>query len=300
MGHVGDEVPPLPLRLLQRIRHGVERRGQLADLAAAACLLHPHVKVAVGVGTGGLHHLRDRLDLLHGGNGAGHKRHQQDDGAEHEEQADERPPHLHQGRAVHNGQHKTQHRPVLAGHGHAHHELLLLVDAHGAAALVAVALGKGPGHDLLRHPDGLAHQPRVGGQQHVAVPVADEEVHIRHPGGHTGQRPQSVLLRGGRLVAGQQIAHRQLGDEVGPVAHLAALLGHGVVVAQGIERHAQQHHGQQHHTGAEHELPPVQAAHGTFDPLPHGLTSLQTCSPRPTRSSAPTGRRRSRSSPAGA
>ena len=75
MGHVGDEVTPLPLRLLQGVRHGVKRRGKLADLAAAG-LLHPHVKVAVGVGAGGLHHLRDGADLLRGGDGAGHERHQ--------------------------------------------------------------------------------------------------------------------------------------------------------------------------------------------------------------------------------
>ena len=284
VGHVGDEVAALPLRLLQRICHGVECRGQLADLAAAAGLLHPHVKVAAGVGPGGLHHLGDGLDLLHGRNGAGDEGNEQDDGAEHEKQADERPPHLHQRRAVHDGQHQAQHIPALVGHGHAHHELLLLVDAHGTAPLVAVFVGERRFHDLLRHPDGLAHQPRVGCQEHVALPVADQEVHVRHAGRHACQRPQRVLLCILRVVAGQQVVHRQLRDQVGPIPHLAALFLHGVVVAQGVERYTQQYHGQQHHTGAEHKLPPVQAVHGPLDPLPHGFTSLRTCSPRPTRS----------------
>jgi len=48
------------------------------------------------------------------------------------------------------------------------------------------------------------------------------------------------------------------------LAHLAAALGHGVVIAQAVKRHAQQQQRQQHHPGRQQKLLPVQ----TVEPSP--------------------------------
>ena len=182
VGHVGDEVPALPLRLRQRIRHGVEGLGQLTDLVAAVQLRDAHVEVTGGIGAGGLHHVGDGLDLPHGGDGAGQKGDQQNDGGGHQEQADKGAPHLHDLRLVHHRQHDAQQLAVLAHDGDGHGELLGgvgVVDV--AAALIQGLFRQDVIHDLLGDHDAAAHQIVVGGQQYIALGRADEEVHIRHP-----------------------------------------------------------------------------------------------------------------------
>ncbi len=89
MGHIGDKVPALALRLLQGVGHGIEGRRQLTDLTAVTGLLHPYIEIAAGIGTGRLDHLGQGLYLPHGGDKAGHERQQQDNGAGHKEQGDE-------------------------------------------------------------------------------------------------------------------------------------------------------------------------------------------------------------------
>ena len=268
MGHIGDKVPALALRLLQGVGHGIEGGRQLTDLAAVTGLLHPYIEIAAGIGTGRLDHLGQGLYLPHGGDKAGHERQQQDNGAGHKEQGDEGTPHLGQLRAVHHRQHQSQRVAVRVCHGHAHHELLFLIYAHGAAALVQSLAAQHRLGNVLGDNDGLSGQIGIRRQQDAAGGVADQEVHVRHPGGHPRQRAQSVLLIPLGILAGGEVVHGQLRHQQGAVAHLLPLFRQGVVIAQGVKGHTQQRQRQQHHAGGQHELPPVEAAGHAAYPFP--------------------------------
>ena len=80
MGHIGDKVAALPLRLCQGVCHGVKGLRQLAHLIGAVQLGDTHIEIAVGIGAGGPHHVGDGLDLPHGGKGADGKGDQQNGG----------------------------------------------------------------------------------------------------------------------------------------------------------------------------------------------------------------------------
>ena len=264
MGDVGDELASLVLGFRQGVGHVVEGRRQLADLVAAAGVLHAHVEVSGGIGPGGLDHLPDGLNLAHGGQGAGHKGDQQDDGRGHEEQADEGAPHAHQGPGVHHRQDHAHGAAVLLGDGHRHHELPDVVCAADAAAALVKALVPENGVlDLLGDGHHLASQPLVGGQQGVALVVAQEKVRLGKPG---GQGDEILQAGAGGLPAEGQIVPGHVGNELRVLAHFAAPLGHGVVIAQGIKRHAQQQKRQQHHARRQQELLPIETVEPAAEP----------------------------------
>ena len=270
VGHIGDKVPALTLRLRQRVRHGVEGLGQLTDLVAAVQLGDAHVEITGGIGAGGLHHVGDGLDLPHGGDGAGKERDQQNDGGGHQEHADEGTPHLHDLRLVHHCQHDTHQLTFAAENGNGHGELLDAVGAVDvAAALIQRLFPQNVVHDILGDGDAAAHQLLVGGQQHVALGRADEEVHIRHAGRHVRQLPQCGALVDAGVSGGGKVVGGHLGDQLGAGAHLAPLVRRGGAVAEGKEADAQQQQRQQHHTGGQRELMPVETVESPFELLDH-------------------------------
>ena len=262
MGDVGNEVAALALRLRQGVGHVVERRRQLADLIVAAGVLHADIEIPGGISPGGPGHFPDGLDLAHGGQGAGHEGNQQDDGRRHEEQADEGAPHAHQGPGVHHRQHHAHGAAVLPGHGDAHHKLLQIIcAADAAAALVKALIAQDGVLDILGHGHHLAPQALVGGQQGVSLLVAQKKVRLGKAGGQSHQVLQTGALG---LAVGGQIVPGHVGNKLRMLAHLAAALGHGVVIAQAVKRHAQQQQRQQHHPGRQQKLLPVQ----TVEPPP--------------------------------
>ena len=295
MGDVGNKVPALALRFRQRIRHGIERRGQLADLVAAVGVLHTDVKIAGGIGAGGLHHLLNRLGLAHGGQGAGHKGNEQNNGGGHEEQGNERAPDLHQLHRFHDGHHHADDGGAvfIFRHGNGHNELLIGIDAAQIGTrFVDRMLPENGLHHLVGKGDDLAHNAFIRGQQHIAAAVADQKIHIRHTGRHTRQIAQRVV-RLLILLRRDQIRRRHVGHQLGAVLHLAALFLHGIAVAQGIKGYAQQQQRQQHHAGCQQKLLPIQVLKAFFQSFHGRLTLLQTCIRRPKRFSAPTGRKHS-------
>ena len=270
MGHIGDEVPALALRLRQGVRHGVEGLGQLTDLVAAVQLGDAHVKVPRGVGTGGLHHVGDGLDLPHGGDGAGQEGDQQDDGGGHQEHADKGTPHLHDLRLVHHRQHDAQKLALVPLDRDGHGEFLDAVGtADVAAALIQALFAQNVVHDLLWDGDAAAHQILVGGQQDVALGRADEKVHVRHAGGHVRQLPQGCALVNAGVAGGGKVVGGHLSDQLGTGTHLAPLVRGGGAVAQRKEADAKQQQGQQHHTGGQRELVPVETIEFSLESFDH-------------------------------
>ena len=264
MRDVGDELASLALGFRQGVGHVVEGRRQLADLVAAAGVLHAHVEVSGGIGPGGLDHLPDGLNLAHGGQGAGHKGDQQDDGRGHEEQADEGAPHAHQGPGVHHRQDHAHGAAVLLGDGHRHHELPeVICAADAAAALVKALVPENGVLNLLGDGHHLASQPFIRGQQGVALVVAQEKVRLGKPG---GQGDEILQAGAGGLPVGGQIVPGHIGNELRVLAHFAAPLGHGVVIAQGVKRHAQQQKRQQHHARRQQELLPIETVEPAAEP----------------------------------
>ena len=269
MGDVGDEVPALALRLRQRVRHVVKARRQLADLIAPVGVLHPHVEVPGGVGPRGLHHLPDGLDLPHGGQGGDDEHQQQDNGGGHEEQADEGPPHPHDGAGVHHRQHHAD-GLVAVLNGDAHHELFGGVGtAQTAAALIQAAARQDLLRDLLRDGHHLAPQPLVRRQQGIAAVVAHQKFGVGHGATQTDEALEVFILR---LAAGLQVVHGHLSNETGPLLQLVPPLGEVIVIAQGEKGHAQQQQRQHHHAGGQGELLPVEPAE-PFLALCHHFTS---------------------------
>ena len=259
------------LRFLQRIRHRVEGRGQLADFVGSVAVLHAHVKLAAAVGARGLHHLADGLDLAHGRQRADDEGNQQNDGRGHEEQPDKRAPHLHERAVFHHGEDDTDKLTGLRVHRRDADDVLLeLVHGPQTRPPLVAALA----HDLLRDVRGqgnrFVHDLLVRGEQDVAVCVADEEVDVRDHGCHARHAHQ-VLLLIVRLAAVRCLEKRDgdAGHELRAVVHLVALFRDGVVIAQRKERHAEQQHRQQHHTGCQEKLLPVETAKALFQGCRH-------------------------------
>ena len=142
MGHIGDKVAALPLRLCQGVRHSVKRLRQLTHLIGAVQLGDTHIEIAVGIGAGGPHHIGDGLNLPHGGKGADGKGDQQNGGENNEEQAHKGPPHGQHRRLVHQGHHNAQQLASCIVHRHAHRQLFILIDAADVAAALIEGLGR--------------------------------------------------------------------------------------------------------------------------------------------------------------
>ena len=267
VGNVGDEVPALALRLLQRLRHPVEGHRQLADLVAAAVVLHADVKIPLGVEPGGLGHLPDGLDLPHGGDGADREGDHQHHHGRHQEEPQEGLPHGVHGCGGRHGEDRAQGRgPVLAQHRHAHHEAAPLIEPQ-VRLLGEVPLPEEGAHHALRQRR-LPIQALVGREEDGPVRGADEEVHVRDAGGEACE-PQHVLAPKGlglvQIVPGVDRHH------VGLLLQLLVPLPPGVVIAQGEEGRPQQGQRQQHHAGGDEHLLPVEALKMPAEKLLHAL-----------------------------
>ena len=263
MGDVGDELPPLPLRLLQALRHVVEGCGQLAQLVVPAVVVHPDVKIPLRVAAGGLHHLPDGLDLPHGGDGRGHEGDHQHHERRHEEQADEAGPHILQ-RGGDGHRVDDAHR-LLGGLPHrrdAHHEPLVGVEAVHIRAAGGDPLLQHLLRHVLRHGHHQAAEGRVRGQQHMALHIADQEIHLGDRGGEGGEILKVLLvlqLLHVQIPAVLQVAHGELTHHPGLGRQLLVLPPPGIAVAQGEEGCPQQKQRQEHHADGDEHLPPVQA-----------------------------------------
>ena len=142
MGHIGDKVAALPLRLRQGVCHGVKGLRQLAHLIGAVQFGDTHIEIAVGIGTGSPHHVGDGLNLPHGGKGADREGDQQNGGENNEEQAHKGPPHGQHCRLVHEGHHNTQQLAPCIVHGNAHRQLFIAIDAADVTASLIEGLGR--------------------------------------------------------------------------------------------------------------------------------------------------------------
>ncbi|CAN3965218.1 2-oxoisovalerate dehydrogenase subunit beta, partial [Dysosmobacter welbionis] len=317
---------PLALRLLQVLRHVVEGGRQLSQLVIPAVVVHADVEVPLRIAAGGLGHLPDGLDLPHGGDGGRHEGDHQHHERRHEEQPDEAGPHgVQRGGGGHGIDHADGVGGILAYGRNAHHEPLVGVQAVHVRAPGADALLQHLCGHLLRHSHHQPAERRIRGQQHVALHVADQEVHLGHRGSEGGQTLEVLLVL--QLLHVQvppvfQIAGGELPHHLGLGGQLPVLLAPGVVVAQGEKRNSQQKQRQEHHADGDEHLPPVQAPElvvhpfcntrdpylhetslpgfppekakvfsGGFvsSPLPRGRLPARTCTPRPTPFSAPTG-----------
>ena len=301
VGDVGDKLPALPLRLLKAFRHVVEGGRQFADLILPAVVVHADVEIALGILPGGLGHLPDGLDLPHGGDGGGHEGDHQHHKGGHQQQSRKGPPQIVNGCGGGHSEHRPQ--GFSAGgihHRHAADELLVLIDLVQAAAAGPGAVGEDLLHDGLGDVDGLACHGLIGGEEHMAVGIADQNVHLGDDGGGSRQLAELLVLLQflhGEVAPGLQIPDGQLAHRLGPHQQFVGPLAPGIVVAQGEEGNAHQHQRQGHHAHGDGHLPPVKPVEMLMEPF-HMLTSSppsdrrwsQTCSQRPRRSSGPTGR----------
>ena len=277
VGDVGDEVPALALRLLQGLRHPVEGRRQLADLVAAAVVLHADVKIPLGVEPGGLGHLPDGLDLPHGGDGADREGDHQHHHGRHQEEPQEGLPHGVHGCGGRHGEDRAQGRgPVLAQHRHAHHEAVLLIEAQVRLPGEVPLLKEGV-HHVPRQPGRLPVQGVVRGEEDGPVRGADEEVHVRDAGGKACE-PQHVLAAE-RLGLVQEIPGVDR-HHVGLLLQLLVPLPPGVVIAEGEEGRPQQGQCQQHHAGGDEHLLPVEALKMPVQEFLHALALSSVLPPR--------------------
>ena len=110
--------------------------------------------------------------------------------------------------------------------------------------------------------DGLPVQGLVGGEEDVALRVADQKVHVGDDGGEAGQalEVQVVLeVLYVQVPAVFQVAQGELAHHPGLGGDFLPLLAPGVVVAQGEKGRPQQAQGQKHHARRDEELPPIEA-----------------------------------------
>ena len=135
--------------------------------------------------------------------------------------------------------------------------------ADAAAALVKDLVPENGVLNLLGDGHHLASQPFIRGQQGVALVVAQEKVRLGKPG---GQGDEILQAGAGGLPVGGQIVPGHVGNELRVLAHFAAPLGHGVVIAQGVKRHAQQQKRQQHHARRQQELLPIETVEPAAEP----------------------------------
>ena len=195
MGNVGDELPALPLRLLEGFRHVIEGGRQLTDLILPAVVVHADVKVSLGVLPGGAGHFPDGLDLPHGGDGGGHEGDHQHHAGGHQQQSRKGPPQIVNRRGGGHGKDRPQ-RFLRGGihHGDAGNELLAPVDLIQPAAAGPCAVVKNFLHDGLWDGDGLPCHGIVRGEQHVAIVIADQNIHLGDQGGGGRQLPELLVL----------------------------------------------------------------------------------------------------------
>ena len=257
MGNIGDELPPLLLRFLKGVRHGVEGFDELADLVLPAGVVDPGVEVALGELPGGGGHVPDGLGLLHGGGGRGHEGDEQHRHGGHAENPQESPPHFRHSVGLRDRQDGADgHRPLGAGRD-GHHRPGLFIEAQGGYARIHLPLGQLPAQGQGEG-DLLVIQLGADAQEFAPLGNPDEEVRAAHLLGYAHHGAQVLLL--GQPAAGFDVGVQgHLGDDLRPVPEFAALFRHNIAVGQGKKGRPQQDQRQRHHAYGDGEGPPVDA-----------------------------------------
>ena len=142
MGDVGNKLPALALRLLERFRHIIEGSRQLSNLIVTAAVVHADIKVSFGILPRSFDHVPNGLHLPHGGHRGGHKGNHEHHKRGHKEQAHKALPHgIQRGGSGHS---KYLAHRLLTHRIHRRHtdnELLLLIQS---AQIVPIRSGALP------------------------------------------------------------------------------------------------------------------------------------------------------------